>query len=59
MGDTAAAQEAVIRSTLGQRIPDLPRIDEVSKTQIPGVYEVRAGSDLFYCDERGDHVIRG
>lgn len=51
------AQEAVLRKNLAERIPSLPKIDEVSKTPIPGLYEVRIGHDLYYADEKGDHLI--
>jgi thiol:disulfide interchange protein DsbC len=53
------AQEAVIRKNLTERLPDFPKIDEVNKTAIPGLYEVRIGSEIVYTDERGDHVIQG
>ena len=53
------AQEAVIRETLTKRLPGLPQIDEVSKTPIPGLYEVRMGTEILYTDERGEHVIEG
>ena len=53
------AQEAVIRENLAKRLPDLPQIDEVNKTSIPGLYEVRMGTEIVYTDERGDHVIQG
>ena len=52
-------QEALIRKNLAERLPDFPKIDEVSKTAIPGLYEVRIGSELVYTDERGDYVIQG
>lgn len=55
----ALAQEALIRKTLTERLPDLPKIDEINKTAIPGLYEVRIGTELLYTDERGDHVIQG
>ena len=55
----AFAQEALIRKNLAERLPDFPKIDEVSKTAIPGLYEVRIGSELVYTDERGDYVIQG
>ena len=55
----AFAQEAVIRKNLTERMPDMPRIDEISKTAIPGIYEVRMGTEIVYTDERGDHVIEG
>lgn len=53
------ADEAAIRKNLTDRMPQLPKIDEVSKTPIPGVYEVRIGTDIIYADENGDHLIEG
>ena len=55
----ALADEASIRKTIAERMPDFPKIDEVSKTPIPGVYELRIGTEILYTDERGDHVIEG
>jgi thiol:disulfide interchange protein DsbC len=55
----ALAQEAVIRKNLAERMPDFPKIDEVSKTPIPGLWEVRIGNELLYTDEQGNHVIQG
>ena len=55
----ALAQEALIRKNLAERLPDFPKIDEVNKTPIPGLYEVRIGTEIVYTDERGDHVIQG
>jgi thiol:disulfide interchange protein DsbC len=55
----AAAQEAVIRKNLAERLPEFPKIDEVSKTPIPGVWELRVGNDLFYTDDQGNHIIQG
>lgn len=55
----AAAQEAVIRKNLADRLPDFPKIDEVSKTPVPGLWELRVGNELFYTDEQGNHVIQG
>jgi len=53
------AQEAVIRKTLAERLPKLPPIDEVTRTPIPGLWEVRMGTDLVYTDDKGDHLIVG
>ncbi len=58
-GHAAFAQEAVIRKNLAERLPDLPKIDEISKTPIPGLYEVRIGTDILYSDEQGNHLIQG
>jgi thiol:disulfide interchange protein DsbC len=56
----AVAQEATIRKNLAERLPNLPKIDEVSKTPVPGLYEVRINhSDIFYTDEKGDYLIEG
>lgn len=56
----AFAQEAAIRKNLAERLPNLPKIDEVSKTPMPGLYEVRVNhSDIFYTDEQGNFLIQG
>jgi thiol:disulfide interchange protein DsbC len=55
----AQAQEAVIRKNLAERLPNLPKIDEVSKTPIPGLYEVRIGVEILYSDEQGNHILQG
>jgi thiol:disulfide interchange protein DsbC len=53
------AQEAVIREALAKRLPGLPQIDEITKSPIPGLYEVRMGTEIIYTDEQGDHLIEG
>ena len=58
-GTAAVAQEAVIRKNISERMPDFPKIDEVTKTAIPGLYELRVGTDLLYTDEHGDYLIQG
>ena len=55
----ASAQESVIRKTLAERIPQLEKIDEVRTTPMPGLYEVRMGTDLFYSDAKGNYLIQG
>jgi thiol:disulfide interchange protein DsbC len=55
----AGAQEALIRKNIGERLPDFPAIDEVSKTPIPGIYELRIGTEILYSDEAGNHLIEG
>ena len=56
---SAFADEAAIRKILAERIPDFPKIDEVQKTAIPGIYELRVGSDILYTDENGSYLIQG
>lgn len=55
----AVGQEAAIRKNLAERLPNFPKIDEVSKTPIPGLWEVRIGTDVLYTDEQGNHIIEG
>ncbi|MDP1651070.1 MAG: DsbC family protein [Rubrivivax sp.] len=54
----ALAQEALIRKTLAERLPNLPKIDEITKTPVAGLYEVRfGGTELLYSDASGEHVF--
>ena len=55
----ARADEAAIRKNFAERLPDFPKIDEVGKTAIPGVYELRIGTDVLYTDETGSYLIEG
>jgi thiol:disulfide interchange protein DsbC len=57
---SALAQDALLRKNLADRLPQLGKIDEVTKTPIPGVYEVRFnGSDIVYADAQGDFLLQG
>jgi thiol:disulfide interchange protein DsbC len=53
------AQEATIRKSLTERLPNLPKIDEISKTPMNGLYEVRMGNDIMYSDAEGSFLIQG
>jgi thiol:disulfide interchange protein DsbC len=55
----AFAQEATIRKNLAERLPNFPKIDEISRTAVPGVYEVRIGTDILYTDEQANHLFQG
>jgi thiol:disulfide interchange protein DsbC len=56
----ALAQEATIRKNLQERLPNLPKIEEISKTPMAGLYEVRVnGADLFYTDAEGNFLLQG
>ncbi len=56
----AVAQEATIRKNMAERVPQLKNIDEVSKTGIPGLYEVRVnGADIYYTDAQANYLIQG
>ena len=56
---TAHAQEAAIRKTLAERLPQLGKIDEINKTPMSGLFEVRVGTELFYTDADGNFLIQG
>jgi thiol:disulfide interchange protein DsbC len=57
---SAFAQEAAIRKNLAERMPAFAKIDEVSKTPINGLYEIRVNeSDIFYTDAEGNFLIQG
>lgn len=56
----ATAQEATIRKNLSERLPNLPKIEEISKTPMNGLFEVRVNqSDIFYTDAEGNFLIQG
>jgi thiol:disulfide interchange protein DsbC len=60
LSSMAFAQEDVIRKNLAERIPKLPKIDEVSKSPIAGLFEVRVGgTDIYYTDAGGNYLIDG
>jgi thiol:disulfide interchange protein DsbC len=58
----AAAQAqnmALIRKNLAERAPQFPPPDEVTKTPIPGLYEMRVGNQIIYVDENADKLREG
>jgi thiol:disulfide interchange protein DsbC len=57
---SAFAGEAEIRKNLPARIPQFPPIDEVTKSPVPGLYEVRVnGFQIYYTDEQGNYLLQG
>ena len=59
VSSAALADEAAIRKNLAERLPNFPKIDEVIKTPMAGLYEVRIGTDIVYTDESGNYLIQG
>ncbi|MCX7249062.1 MAG: DsbC family protein [Burkholderiales bacterium] len=56
----ALAQEAAIRKNLAERIPQLQKIDEVSKSAMPGLFEIRVnGTEIYYTDSEGNFLLQG
>lgn len=50
---------ALIQTTLRQRLPQLPTIDEVRASDMPGLFEVRLDQQVFYTDAQANFLIRG
>jgi thiol:disulfide interchange protein DsbC len=50
-GDTAASLRTAIEGWLKGRY----KVDDVRRTPMPGVWEVRLGTDLIYVDEKGQY----
>jgi thiol:disulfide interchange protein DsbC len=60
IGGLAMSQEAILRKNLTERIPQLQKIDEVTKSPVPGLYEVRVnGAEIYYSDAEGNFLIQG
>lgn len=53
------AVDAAVRKNLPERIPQLGKVDEVSRTPMPGLYEVRVGTDIFYTDAEANYFVHG
>ena len=58
--NTAQAQEATIRKNLNERIPQIPRIEEISRSPMAGLYEIRLSTnEIYYSDAEGNFLIQG
>ncbi|MEW6478311.1 MAG: DsbC family protein [Pseudomonadota bacterium] len=56
----ALAQEATIRKNLAERLPNPMKIDQITKTPMDGLYEVRYNQfEILYTDSTGRFVIDG
>jgi thiol:disulfide interchange protein DsbC len=55
----AFAQEAAIRKNLAEKFPSFEKIDEVTKTPMNGLYEVRVGFDHLLHRRAGNYLIEG
>jgi thiol:disulfide interchange protein DsbC len=54
----AHADEAAIRKAFADRYANVT-ITSVTATAVPGIYEVFAGGQILYADEKGDHLLMG
>lgn len=56
----AQGEEAQIRKNLKERMPQIQPIDEVRRTPMPGLFELRVdGSDIYYTDANGHFLLQG
>ena len=56
----AQGEEAQIRKALKERMPQIQPIDEVRRTPMPGLFELRVdGSDIYYTDATGQFLLQG
>lgn len=51
--------EAQLRRNLHDRIPNFGRIDEITRSPMQGLWEVRVGTEIFYSDAEGNYLING
>jgi len=58
-GPWACADEAAIRRNLPARMPSLAHIDGVRPSAMPGLWEVRIGTEILYSDADGSFVLEG
>jgi thiol:disulfide interchange protein DsbC len=56
----AQGEEAFIRKTLKERMPHIHPIDEIKRTPMPGLFELRVdGSEIYYTDSSSNFLIQG
>jgi thiol:disulfide interchange protein DsbC len=56
----AQGHEATIRKNLSERIPQIPKIEEITPTPLAGIYELRLSTnEIYYTDAAGNYLIQG
>ena len=56
----ALADEATIRKNLAERVPAFPAIEEVGKSPMPGLWELRVnGVEIYYTDAEANFILQG
>ena len=59
-GVMAQGQEAQIKKNLAERLPSMPRIEEVKRTPMSGLFEVRTESnEIYYTDAEANYLLQG
>ena len=52
----AGASEATVKAAMQKKYPDIV-VESVTKTPLPGIYEVFANGDLIYTDEKAAYLF--
>ncbi len=56
----AQGHEATIRKNLSDRIPQIPKIEEITRTPLAGIFELRLSTnEIYYTDAEGNYLIQG
>ncbi len=55
---TAYADKEALRKVLAETMPSIS-VDDISDSEIKGLYEVMVGADVFYVSEDGKYLIQG
>ena len=56
----AQGEEALIRKNLKERMPHIQPIDEVRRTPMNGLFELRVdGTEIYYTDATGSYLLQG
>ena len=56
----AQGQEAQIKKILMERIPQFPKIEEITRSPMSGLYEIRVdGDEIYYSDADANFLIQG
>jgi thiol:disulfide interchange protein DsbC len=56
----AQGQEANIKKILAERIPQFPKIEEITRSPMNGLYEIRVdGDEIYYSDADANFLIQG
>lgn len=58
-GLSVHAQDANLKKTLTERIPQARENRRGALHPMSGLYEVRVGTDIFYTDAKGNYLIQG
>lgn len=48
-----------IKANIAKSMPSLPKIDQVNKSQITGLYEVVSGNNVYYVTNDGKYLVFG